>query len=48
MQLKNAAIATLDGDRSFASRELAGRFQPLLRRSAAAPQPGQAVRLLAT
>lgn len=28
MQLKNAAIATLDGDRSFASRELASRFQP--------------------
>lgn len=28
MQLKNAAIATLDGDRSAASRELASRFQP--------------------
>ena len=28
MQLKNAAIATLDGDRSDASRELLSRFQP--------------------
>jgi ABC-2 type transport system permease protein len=28
MQLKNAAIATLDGDHSLASRELASRFQP--------------------
>ena len=28
MQLRNAALAVLDNDRSFASRELASRFQP--------------------
>lgn len=47
MQLKHAAIATLDGDRSFASRELAGRFQPpYFKPVGEAGSPAQAVRLL--
>lgn len=47
MQLKHAAIATLDGDRSFASRELAGRFQPpYFRPVGEAGSPSEAVRLL--
>lgn len=47
MQLKHAAIATLDGDNSFASRELAGRFQPpYFKPVGDAGSPGQAIRLL--
>ena len=47
MQLRNAAIATLDGDHSLASRELASRFQPpYFQASGSAGTPQQAIRHL--
>ncbi|MBP7446574.1 MAG: ABC transporter permease [Zoogloea sp.] len=47
MQLKNAAIATLDGDHSLASRELASRFQPpYFQAAGSAGTPQQAIRHL--
>ena len=47
MQLKNAALAVLDGDASFASRELSSRFQPpYFRVAGAAGTPAQSIRHL--
>jgi len=47
MQLRNAAIATLDGDHSLASRELASRFQPpYFQAAGSAGTPQQAIRHL--
>ena len=47
MQLKNAAIATLDCDHSLASRELASRFQPpYFQAAGSAGTPQQAIRHL--
>lgn len=47
MQLRSAALAVLDNDRSFASRELAGRFQPpYFKHAGEAASPDASLKLL--